>query len=55
MPVDRTRLLAVKYAAIVVFSFAATLLVTVVGSVVGVALFGGGDMTLLSGTQVGFG
>jgi ABC-2 type transport system permease protein len=55
VPVDRTRLLAVKYAAIVVFSIAATMLVTVVGSVVGVAIFGAGDMTLLSGTQVGFG
>jgi ABC-2 type transport system permease protein len=54
VPVDRTRLLAVKYAAIVVFSVAATLLVTVVGSVVGVAIFGAGDMTLLSGSQVGF-
>ena len=55
VPVGRTRLLAVKYAAIVVFSVAATLLVAVVGSVVGLAIFGGGDVTLLSGTQVGFG
>jgi ABC-2 type transport system permease protein len=54
VPVDRTRLLAVKYAAIVVFSVVATLLVTVIGSVVGVAIFGAGDMTLLSGSQVGF-
>ncbi len=55
VPVDRTRLLAVKYAAIVIFSIAATMLVTVVGSVVGVAIFGAGDLTLLSGSQVGFG
>jgi ABC-2 type transport system permease protein len=55
VPVDRARLLAVKYAAIVVFSIAATMLVTVVGSVVGVAIFGAGDLTLLSGAQVGFG
>jgi ABC-2 type transport system permease protein len=54
VPVDRTRLLAVKYAAIVLFSIAATTLVTVVGSVVGVAIFGAGDLTLLSGSQVGF-
>jgi ABC-2 type transport system permease protein len=54
VPVDRTRLLAVKYAAIVLFSIAATMLVTVVGSVVGVAIFGAGNLTLLSGNQVGF-
>ncbi len=55
VPVHRARLLAVKYAAIVVFAFAATLLVTVTGIVLGLALFGGGSMTLLSGVQVGFG
>jgi len=55
VPVHRTRLLAVKYLAIVVFSFAATLLVTLTGIVMGLALFGGGSMTLLSGTQIGFG
>lgn len=55
VPVRRTRLLAVKYAAIVLFSFVATLVVTVTGIVMGLALFGGGDMTLLSGTQIGFG
>lgn len=55
VPVQRSRLLAVKYAAISLFAFAATLLVTVVGIVMGLALFGGGSMTLLSGTQIGFG
>ena len=54
VPVHRTRLLAVKYAAIVLFSFVATLTVTLTGTVVGLVLFGGGDLTLLSGTQVGF-
>ena len=49
VPVDRTRLLAVKYAAIVIFSVAARSLVAVVGSIMGLALFGAGDMTLLSG------
>lgn len=53
VPVSRTRLLAVKYAAVVVFCLAAVLLVAVVGLVIGLALFGGGDVTLLSGTQVG--
>ncbi len=55
VPVQRARLLAVKYAAIVIFSLVATLTVTVTGIVMGLALFGGGAMTLLSGTQVGFG
>ncbi len=55
VPVLRPRLLAVKYGAICVFAFAATLVVSVVGIVMGLALFGGGSMTLLSGTQVGFG
>jgi ABC-2 type transport system permease protein len=55
VPVDRSRLLRVKYAAIVLFSLAATLVVTVTGIVLGLALFGGGSMTLLSGVQVGFG
>ena len=45
VPVNRTRLLAVKYAAIVIFAFAATLVVTLVGILMGLALFGGGDMT----------
>jgi ABC-2 type transport system permease protein len=41
----------IKYAAIVIFALVATLLVALVGSIMGLALFGGGDMTLLSGTQ----
>ncbi|ROT33123.1 ABC transporter permease [Micromonospora sp. HM5-17] len=55
VPVSRNRLLAVKYAAIVVFALAVTLLVAVVGLVAGLVLFGGGPVTLLSGNQVGFG
>jgi ABC-2 type transport system permease protein len=51
IPAGRTRLLLTKFAAIVIFSFVATLLVAVVGTIIGLALFGGGDMTLLSGRQ----
>ncbi len=51
VPAGRTRLLVIKYAAIVIFALAATILVALVGSIMGLALFGGGDMTLLSGTQ----
>lgn len=55
VPVQRTRLLMVKYASIVIFSVLATLAVALVGVAVGTALFPGGVMTLLSGTQVSFG
>ena len=55
VPVHRTRLIAVKFTVIAVFSFTAALWVAVVGATVGLALFGGGDVTLLSGTQVGLG
>jgi ABC-2 type transport system permease protein len=54
VPVSRSRLLGVKYLAIVLFSLVATFTVTVTGIVMGLALFGGGSLTLLSGTQVGF-
>lgn len=54
VPAGRTRLLVVKYAAIVIFAFVAIGLVAGVGSVMGLALFGGGEMVLLSGTTVGF-
>jgi ABC-2 type transport system permease protein len=51
IPAGRTRLLAVKFVAIVISALAATFLVAGVGTVMGLSLFGGGDMTLLSGTQ----
>ena len=51
IPAGRTRLLVIKYAAIVIFAVAATFLVALVGTIMGLALFGAGDMTLLSGTQ----
>jgi ABC-2 type transport system permease protein len=54
VPVSRPRLLAVKYAAIVIYTFLATFLVTLVGMAIGLALFGGGDLTTLSGTQISF-
>jgi ABC-2 type transport system permease protein len=55
VPVDRTRMLAVKYTAVVIFAFIATLLVALVGLLIGLALFGGGPVTLLSGTQTSLG
>ncbi|MGC9668525.1 ABC transporter permease [Planosporangium sp. 12N6] len=54
VPVGRTRMLVVKYAAIVIFAVAATVLVAAVGAILGLVLFGGGPVTTLSGTQVPF-
>ncbi len=51
IPAGRTRLLAVKFAAIVISALVATVVVAGVGTAMGLALFGGGPMTLLSGTS----
>lgn len=55
VPVARARMLLVKYAAIVIFTLAATVLVAAVGTLVGLVLFGGGPVTLLSGSQIPLG
>ena len=52
VPAGRTRLLAVKYATIVVWSVTATFVVSVIALLTGVVLFGAGPVTLLSGTTV---
>jgi ABC-2 type transport system permease protein len=52
VPVSRTRLLAVKAAGVIAFIIVAILLVTVIGIVLGVSLFGTHGMTLLSGDTV---
>ncbi|MGH3472272.1 MAG: ABC transporter permease [Nocardioidaceae bacterium] len=52
IPVSRTRLLVIKSLGILVYAAAAVLLVTVVGIITGVALFGTHGVTLLSGTTV---
>ena len=54
VPVGRTRLLAVKYAALVVGALWGVAVVTVTGAVVGIALFGTGPMLTLSGTEIPF-
>jgi ABC-2 type transport system permease protein len=54
VPVDRTRLLVVKFGAIAVFALVATLLVAMVGALLGLALFGGGPVVTLSGTTLPF-
>jgi len=51
-PAGRLRFILVKYAGAVAFCLAATLLVVLVGALVGALLFPIGPVTLLSGTQV---
>ena len=55
VPVARVRLLAVKYAALVLTGLAGTAMVAFTGGVVGSALFGTGSATTLSGTRIGVG
>ncbi len=52
VPVSRTRLLLVKYGGLLSFALVASLVVAVVGLLVGWALFPTGDVTLLSGTTI---
>lgn len=53
VPAGRTRLLAVKFASIVIGAFVAVSLVAVAAVVVGLALFGPAPTITLSGTQLG--
>ncbi len=55
VPVDRTRLLAVKYASLVLGALIGVFIVAIVGAVAGIALFGTGPMLTLSGVRIGFG
>jgi ABC-2 type transport system permease protein len=54
-PVGRGRLLVVKACALAVGALTGALLVALAGVTVGVALFGAGSLTTLSGTQLGLG
>ena len=54
-PVGRVRLLVVKYAAAGIFCFAATVVVSLAGTLIGIALFPIGPVTLLSGDTVSIG
>ncbi|MEU0893329.1 ABC transporter permease [Streptomyces massasporeus] len=53
-PAGRSRLLLTKYATVVVFCLAATLVVTVSALTVGALLFPLGDLRTISGTQISF-
>jgi ABC-2 type transport system permease protein len=52
VPVHRTRLLAIKYASLVIGTLIGVVVVAVTGLVVGGILFGLGPATLLSGNQI---
>ncbi len=52
-PVERGRLLLVKFVGVAAFCLTATLSIVVVGSVIGAALFPVGPVTLLSGDTIG--
>lgn len=54
-PAGRSRLLAAKMVALVVFCFAATMTIWISGFIVGFVLFPVGDVLLLSGTTVSLG
>lgn len=54
-PVGRGQLLVVKACALAVGALSGALLVALAGVTVGVALFGAGSLTTLSGTQLGLG
>lgn len=53
VPVDRTRMLLVKFATILIFTFAAAVSIAAIGLIFGLILFPHGEATLLSGTAVG--
>jgi len=55
VPVSRSRLLAAKAFGSMTFAAAAVLTISAVGLIAGAALFGLGDVTLLSGDTVGIG
>ncbi|MFE4693503.1 ABC transporter permease [Streptomyces sp. NPDC056749] len=54
-PAGRTRLLLTKYASVLVFCLAATLVVAVSALAAGALLFPVGEVTTISGTRIGFG
>ncbi|MFJ4687305.1 ABC transporter permease [Streptomyces sp. NPDC088789] len=54
-PAGRTRLLLTKYATVVLFCLAATLVVAVSALITGALLFPMGELTTISGTRIGFG
>ncbi|MFF9220556.1 ABC transporter permease [Streptomyces viridosporus] len=54
-PAGRSRLLLTKYATVLAFCLAATLVVAVSALAVGALLFPLGDLTTISGTRIGFG
>jgi ABC-2 type transport system permease protein len=55
VPVERTRLLGVKFLSLCVGAVWAVAMVAVPGAIIGIALFGTGPLPTLSGTEIGTG
>src|SRR6478609_8784100 len=55
VPVSRTRLLAVKFASLMIGAVWGVAVVVLAGTIAGIALFGTGPMLTLSGTEISFG
>lgn len=55
VPVSRARLLGMKYVSLMIGSAIGVLVVLLVGGVLGVAVFGAGESSTLSGTRISFG
>ncbi|MBE7188943.1 ABC transporter permease [Jatrophihabitans endophyticus] len=55
VPVGRTRLLAIKFAALVIWGTACAVVVAAAGELAGLVLFPSGDVVLLSGATVSYG
>lgn len=53
VPVDRSRMLAIKFATILIFTLSAAVSIAAVGLIFGLIVFPNGSATLLSGTSVG--
>lgn len=54
VPAGRTRLLAVKYASLVIVALIGVSIVALSGALIGTAVFGAGDLTTLAGSQIPF-
>ncbi len=54
VPAGRTRLLAVKYASLVIVALVGVSIVALSGALIGTAVFGAGDLTTLAGSQIPF-
>ncbi len=55
VPSGRTRLLAVKFASLVIVALIAVTIVALSGALIGIAIFGSGELTTLAGSRISMG